>query len=254
MATSRSWLCAAARASEYFPRASATSPRSVSMRSLRALSSSKPLSAATAESFAACDSVTLALMRTRASSSADRRATSCAAAFSARDSASCASLSALWAARRAARHSSSRWRAAASVAAALSASSRALPSAACAAASSLSSSARRLRCSSRCAAGVLASAAARYPSQRHRSPSRLTRRWPGLEFPLQARPSRASTTPICASLRASTLGARTCAESGSHPCGSACASSRSTSRQWIGAPSSAGTERSSPIAAPSAVS
>ena len=75
--------------------------------------------------------------------------------------------------------------------------------------SSASISAKRLRCASRRAAPVGACAAATKPSQRHRSPSRDTSRWPVLSAPASRAPVSRSTTPICASRRASCAGALT---------------------------------------------
>ena len=68
---------------------------------------------------------------------------------------------------------------------------------------------RRLRCASRRAAPVGAWASAAKPSQRQRSPSRETRRWPGLSRPASRAPSARSTTPIWARRRASSGGACT---------------------------------------------
>ena len=72
-----------------------------------------------------------------------------------------------------------------------------------AATNSPSMSARRLRCARRRAAPVGAWASAAKPSQRQRSPSRETRRWPGLSRLASRAPSARSTTPIWARRRAS---------------------------------------------------
>ena len=71
-------------------------------------------------------------------------------------------------------------------------------------------SARRLRCARRRAAPVGACASAAKPSQRHRSPSRETSRWPGLSSAARRAPSARSTTPIWLRRRASSAGAWTC--------------------------------------------
>ena len=76
-----------------------------------------------------------------------------------------------------------------------------------AAASSPSIACRRPRSASRRAAPVGACAAAAKPSQRQKSPSRDTSRWPGLSSAARRGPSARSTTPICASRRASSGGA-----------------------------------------------
>ena len=75
--------------------------------------------------------------------------------------------------------------------------------------SSPSMSERRLRCARRRAAPVGAWASAAKPSQRQRSPSRETRRWPGLSRPARRAPSARSTTPIWARRRDSSGGACT---------------------------------------------
>ena len=71
------------------------------------------------------------------------------------------------------------------------------------ASSSASMSARRFLPASRRAAPVGALAATEKPSQRQRSPSRDTRRWPGLSSCASCGASARSITPICASRRAS---------------------------------------------------
>ena len=81
--------------------------------------------------------------------------------------------------------------------------------------SSPSMSARRLRCARRRAAPVGAWASAAKPSQRHRSPSRETSRWPGLSSAASRAPSARSTTPIWVRRRASSAGACTCLASDS---------------------------------------
>ena len=74
-------------------------------------------------------------------------------------------------------------------------------------AASRSRSPRRFFSASRRAAAEGASAAVVKPSQRHRSPSRETRRWPGFELGAQPqRPRPCSTTPICLSRRCSAGG------------------------------------------------
>ena len=125
-----------------------------------------------------------------------------------------------------------------------------------ASASSASSSASRLRCASRCAAALGASAAATNPSQRQRSPVLLTSRWPGLAAaPAAARPSALSTSPIWSSRRFSSALPDTCATAASTPPGRAGSPALGIGpAQWSGAPASEEASRSSPSAAPSAVS
>ena len=77
-----------------------------------------------------------------------------------------------------------------------------------------------VRPASRRAAPVGALAATEKPSQRQRSPSRETRRWPGCSRSTRSVAALRSTTPICASRRASWPGRVTCAASGSTPSGS----------------------------------
>ncbi len=89
------------------------------------------------------------------------------------------------AARQASRRSRSGASAASSACRAASNFCRAASAAAAASRISISSEARRLRSASRLAAALGASAAAVNPSQRHRSPSRDTSRWPGRSCGLQ---------------------------------------------------------------------
>ena len=98
-------------------------------------------------------------------------------------------------------------------------------------------------------------AAATKPSQRHRSPSSETRRWPGLSCRCSRAPSARRTTPICLSRRAQ-LGRRCdVGASGSTPAGSAGSGTRCrVERQCTGASAAAGASRSSPSAAASASS
>ena len=118
-----------------------------------------------------------------------------------------------------------------------------------------SMSERRLRCARRRAAPVGACASAAKPSQRQRSPSRETRRWPGLSRHASRAPSARSTTPIWARRRDSSGGACTnwasdCAPSGSAGSdGSIAAPIQRMAWLW-----STGASRSSPSAAPSAIS
>ena len=122
-------------------------------------------------------------------------------------------------------------------------------------ASSPSMSASRPRSARRRAAPVGACASAAKPSQRHRSPSRDTSRWPGFSMATRPAASARATTPICARRRASSGGAVTCRDSGSAPCGSAgSVGSIAAPVQRIGEDGSAGASRSSPSAAPSAFS
>ncbi len=114
---------------------------------------------------------------------------------------------------------------------------------------------RRLRCASRRAAPVGAWASAAKPSQRQRSPSRETRRWPGLSRPASRAPSARSTTPIWARRRASSGGACTYWASACTPSGSAGSDgSIAAPIQRMAWDWSTGASRSSPSAAPSAIS
>ncbi len=111
---------------------------------------------------------------------------------------------------------------AASKAACAASSVRRLPStSARAPVNSASISAKRLRCARRRAAPVGACAAATKPSQRHRSPSRDTSRWPVLSAAASGAAASRSTTPIWARRRASCAGACTKLASGVAPAGKA---------------------------------
>ena len=123
--------------------------------------------------------------------------------------------------------------------------------------SSASMSARRLRPASRRAAAVGAWAATAKPSQRHRSPSCDTSRWPGLSLAQCAAPSARGDDadlgepPRHGVRRRGDEGG----QSGMTPAGSGgSATSTVAPPQWIGAAASTGASRSSPSAAPSAVS
>ena len=121
--------------------------------------------------------------------------------------------------------------------------------------SSFSMSTSRARSARRRAAPVGAWAAATKPSQRQTSPSGDTSRWPVFSCDTSSAPRSFGTTPICASRRASSLGASTWAASASTPAGSAGSPSVTPVLvQRIGADGSTGASRSSPSAAPSAFS
>ena len=123
-------------------------------------------------------------------------------------------------------------------------------------ASSASRSASRFFAASRRAAAVGAFEAAAKPSQRHRSPSGETSRWPGSQLPDQRR-ARARGRPRRSARAgaASSGGAVTWRASGSAPSGSAgSAASAAAPAQRIGEAGSTGASRSSPSAAPSAAS
>ena len=101
-----------------------------------------------------------------------------------------------------------------------------------------------------------ASAAATNPSHRHRSPARVTSRWPGFKLRLQLVSRRApATMPVWRRRRSARAAPQRASASGSTPAGSA-GSWRGTStwRQCTAASSAAGASRSSPSAAPSAAS
>ena len=119
------------------------------------------------------------------------------------------------------------------------------------------SSSRRLSCCKRSAAALGASSAhARNPSQRHKSPSGDTNRWPGFNKACRRGPSSASTSPIWLIRRANTSGTDTCADSGDTPAGRGCSASNAGSTVHPEGPSAStsGARKSSAKAAPSAFS
>ena len=221
ISASRISVCSAARASEASPRRSATAARSSRRRASSAGAwprSASPCSACARRSRA---SASFAARRSAASCSAERLA----AASASRRSAAIRRSRARSKARRAPRAASSAAlsadAAARTAACALSASARSRSAMARASAASRSRSPRRFFSASRRAAAEGASAAAVKPSQRHRSPSRETSRWPGLSRARRAAPSSRATMPICASRRFSASGPCTKSDSGRTPSGRA---------------------------------
>ena len=212
-------------------------------------------SAAAALSCALSASARSALRRLCASVSADFRAAWRLISRSAWAWRSRAASASRWAARQASRAEPSAEEAAFSAASAVSSAWRLAEASMRACSSSFSISTSRARSASRRAAPVGAWAAATKPSQRQTSPSGDTSRWPVFSCDTSSAPRSLGTTPIWARRRASSIGASTCAASGSTPSGSAGSPSVTPELvQRIGADGSTGASRSSPSAAPIAFS